>query len=186
MAAAIDSEVTRHASMPIAVELNPDILALLRAQSDLQDVHQADANHFLQQLNDNLGGPVIFVLDTRGKVIASSDWIFSDNLLGRDLSYLPLFQSAMSGVAARHYAIDSIRQEPGFYFAQPVRDPAQEWRIIGVVVVKSGLRELERNWLAQEAPAVVVEPAQHLVVRLGRDPVAVSYTHLTLPTKRIV
>ena len=117
LAAAIDSEVTRHASMPIAVELNPDILALLRAQSDLQDVHQADANHFLQQLNDNLGGPVIFVLDTRGKVIASSDWIFSDNLLGRDLSYLPLFQSAMSGVAARHYAIDSIRQEPGFYFA---------------------------------------------------------------------
>lgn len=157
LAAAIDSEVTRHASMPIAVELNPDILALLRAQSDLQDVHQADANYFLQQLNDNLGGPVIFVLDTRGKVIASSDWIFSDNLLGRDLSYLPLFQSALSGVAARHYAIDSIRQEPGFYFAQPVRDPAQEWRIIGVVVVKSGLRELERNWLAQEAPAVVVD-----------------------------
>ena len=59
LASAIDSEVTRHASIPSAVELNPDILALLRAPAEQQDAQQVAANHFLQKLNDHLGGPAI-------------------------------------------------------------------------------------------------------------------------------
>ena len=55
LASAIDSEVTRHASIPSAVELNPDVLALLRAPAERQDILQPAANRFLQQLNDHLG-----------------------------------------------------------------------------------------------------------------------------------
>lgn len=157
LAAAIDSEVTRHASIPSAIELNPDVLALLQAPADQQDIRQGAANQFLQKLNDHLGGPAIFVLDVTGRVVASSDWIFSDNLLNSDLSYMPFFRHAVQGTPARHYAIDPVRQEPGYYFALPVRDEKQDWRVIGVAVVKSGLRELERRWLAQEAPALIVD-----------------------------
>jgi C4-dicarboxylate-specific signal transduction histidine kinase len=64
LAAAIDSEVTRHASIPSAVELSSDVLALLRAPPERRDVLQPAANRFLQKLNDHLGGPAIFVLDT--------------------------------------------------------------------------------------------------------------------------
>jgi C4-dicarboxylate-specific signal transduction histidine kinase len=157
LASAIDSEVTRHASIPSAVELSPDIRALLRAPAAKQDVLQAAANRFLQQLNDHLGGPAIFVLDTTGHVVASSDWIFSDNLLGVDLSYMPFFRAAVAGTPERHYAVDSVRNEPGYFFALPIRDELQDWKVIGVAVVKSGLRELERRWLAQEAPALIVD-----------------------------
>ncbi len=157
LASAIDSEVTRHASIPSAVELNPDVLALLRAPAERQDTLQPPANRFLQQLNDNLGGPVIFVLDTHGQVLASSDWIFSDNLLSSDVSYMPFFRSAASGTPARHYAIDKVRHEPGYFFALPIRDEEQEWKVIGVAVVKSSLREIERRWLGQEAPALIVD-----------------------------
>ena len=156
LAAAIDSEVTRHASIPSAIQLNPAVLDLLRAPADLQDIGQANANRFLQQLNDHLGGPAAFVLDVQGKVVASSDWIFSDNLLGADLSYMPFFQTAAAGMPARHYAIDHVRHEAGYYFALPIRDETRDWKVIGVAVVKSGIREVERRWLAQEAPAVVV------------------------------
>ena len=157
LAAAIDSEVTRHASIPSAVELNPDVLALLRAPAERQDTLQPAANRFLQQLNDHLGGPAIFVLDTEGQVLASSDWIFSDNLLASDVSYMPFFRNAVSGTPARHYAVDKVRQEPGYFFALPIRDEQQEWKVIGVAVVKSSLREVERRWLAQEAPALIVD-----------------------------
>ena len=157
LAAAIDSEVTRHASIPSAVELSPDVRALLRAPPEGQDVLQAAANHFLQKLNDHLGGPAIFVLDTTGRVVASSDWIFSDNLLGADLSYMPFFRGAVGGTPERHYAVDAVRHEPGYFFALPIRDETQEWKVIGVAVVKSGLRELERRWLGQEAPALIVD-----------------------------
>ncbi len=157
LAAAIDSEVTRHAAIPSAVELSPDVLTLLRTPEEGQDTLQAAANHFLQRLNDHLGGPAIFVLDTRGRVVASSDWIFSDNLLGSDLSYMPFFRAAASGVPARHYAVDKVRHEPGYFFAQPIRDETQDWKVIGVAVVKSSIRESERRWLGQEAPALIVD-----------------------------
>lgn len=157
LASAIDSEVTRHASIPSAVELSPDVRALLRAPLEKQDVLQAAANRFLQQLNDHLGGPAIFVLDTSGHVVASSDWIFSDNMLGADLSYMPFFRGAVAGTPERHYAVDSVRNEPGYFFALPIRDEQQEWKVIGVAVVKSSLREIERRWLTQEAPALIVD-----------------------------
>lgn len=157
LAAAIDSEVTRHASIPAAVQLNEAVLALLRAAPAQRAAIQPAANRFLQQLNDNLGGPAIFVLDTVGRVVASSDWIFSDNLLATDLSYMPFFRAAARGTPARHYAIDPVRREPGYYFALPIRDETRGWAVIGVAVVKSGIRELERRWLAQEAPAVIVD-----------------------------
>ena len=157
LAAAIDSEVTRHASIPSAIELSADVLALLRAPEDRQDVLQGAANSFLQKLNDHLGGPAIFVLDIKGRVVASSDWIFSENLLGADLSYMPFFRDAVTGIPARHYAVDHVRHEPGYYFALPIRDELQDWKLIGVAVVKSGIRELERRWLGQEAPALIVD-----------------------------
>jgi len=168
LAAAIDSEVTRHASIPSAIELSPDVLALLRAPEERQDVLQGAANRFLQKLNDHLGGPAIFVLDTKGRVAASSDWIFSDNLLGADLSYMPFFRDAVTGIPARHYAVDHVRHEPGYYFALPIRDEQQEWKVIGVAIVKSGIRELERRWLGQEAPALIID--RNGVVLLASPP----------------
>lgn len=158
LASAIDSQVTRHAAIPAAVLLSPDVLALLRAPEEGKDILQMAANRFLQKLNDNLGGPAIFVLDTEGKVIASSDWIFSHNMLGEDLSYMPFFRSAVAGVPDRHYAVDHIRSQPGYFFALPIRDESQDWKVIGVAVVKSGLHELERHWLAQKEPALIVDP----------------------------
>ncbi|HQU79822.1 MAG TPA: ATP-binding protein [Azonexus sp.] len=178
LASAIDSEVTRHASIPSAVELNPDVLALLRAPAERQDTLQPAANRFLQQLNDHLGGPAIFVLDTHGQVMASSDWIFSDNLLGSDVSYMPFFRSAVSGTPARHYAVDKVRHEPGYFFALPIRDEQQEWKVIGVAVVKSSLREIERRWLGQEAPALIVD--SNGIVLLASPP---EWRYATLQTQ---
>jgi len=157
LASAIDSEVTRHAAIPSAVELSPEVRALLRAPDEGKDVLAAPANRFLQQLNDHLGGPAIFVLDVKGRVVASSDWIFSDNLLGADLSYMPFFRSAIAGTPERHYGVGPVRSEPGYFFALPIRDETQDWQVIGVAVVKSGLRGLERRWLAHEAPALIVD-----------------------------
>lgn len=156
-AAAIDGMVSRHAAIPAAIQLNRETISLLRARTSDQAPLRQGANRFLQQLNDHLGGPAIFVLNVQGRVVASSDWILSDNLLDADLSYMPFFRSAASGSPARHYAIDHIRHEAGYYFAQPIRDEAQDWQVIGVAVVKTSIRELERRWLTQEGPAVIVD-----------------------------
>ena len=48
LASAIDSEVTRHATTPSAVELSPDVLALLRAPDSQKVDLQKAANVYLQ------------------------------------------------------------------------------------------------------------------------------------------
>lgn len=157
LAAAIDNEVTRHASIASAVSLSTDVRALLQAPAKEKHLFRAAANHFLEMLNDHLGGPAIFVLDTTGLVVASSDTNISDTLLGVDLSSMPFFQGALAGTPVRHYAIDHVSKEPGFFIALPILDEQHDWQVIGVTVVKSRVREAERRLLAQEAPTLIVD-----------------------------
>ena len=157
LAAAIDSEVTRHAHIPGAVGLSPEVRSLLRAAPAEREGQQRPANRYLEQINAHIDGLAVFVLDMRGIVVALSDWIYSDNVLGADFSYRPFFRAAAIGTPYRQYAHDSVRNEAGYFFAHPIRDEQQDWRVIGVAVVKSGIAGLERRWLNQEAPALIAD-----------------------------
>jgi two-component system C4-dicarboxylate transport sensor histidine kinase DctB len=157
LAAAIDSEVTRHAHIPGAVGLSPEILQLLRAAPAGQGAQQQAANRYLERLNAHINGLAVLVLNMRGTVVASSDWIYSDNVLGADFSYRPFFRAASIGTPYRQYAYDSVRNEPGYFFAHPIRDERQDWKVIGVAVVKSGISGLERRWLKQDSPALIAD-----------------------------
>lgn len=155
LAAAIDNSISRYALIPNAVALNSDVRALLRAPDSGR--RQAAANAFLEQLNNHLGGLAIIVLDTHGRVLASSDWGLTDSYLGEDQSVRPYFRAAASGTPARYYAVDTARNEPGHFFAQPIRDEARDWQVVGVAVVKFSLGELERDLLPRDMPAVVTD-----------------------------
>lgn len=157
LAAAIDSEVTRHSYIPSAVGLSPEVISLLHAPSAERGARQLAANRYLEKLNAHIDGLSVFVLDMRGTVVASSDWIYTDNVLGADFSYRPFFRAASIGTPYRQYAHDSVRNEPGYFFAHPIRDERQDWRVIGVAVVKSSIAGLERRWLAQDAPALLAD-----------------------------
>lgn len=157
LATAINGEITRDASIPGAIAANANILALLRGSGEELDLHQLAANRFLQQLNDHLGGPSVCVLSPQGRVMASSDWIFSDNLLDRDLSYMPFFADAARGLPARHYGIDPVRKQAGVYFALPIRDEQRDWQIVGIAVLHSSVHALEKLWHSQETPAIIVD-----------------------------
>ena len=136
LAAAIDGSVTRLAPIPSVVELNGDVIHLLRVGATEHPSLQDTTNRFLEKLNARIDGLAVFVLDTHGIVVASSDWIYSDNLLGKNLTYRPFFQAAVSGTPYRQFAIDPARDEPGYFFAHPIRDENQDWKVIGVAVVK--------------------------------------------------
>jgi len=157
MAGVVGSDITRNEHVPGAVELNADVLALLRASPAERPRRQGGVNRYLEKLNHGIDALAVFVMATDGQVLASSDWIYSDNLLGQNLSFRPFFRAALQGTPSRHYAIDTIRNEAGYFFAQPIRDEAQNWRIVGVAVVKTGLGGLERKWSPGDAPALIAD-----------------------------
>jgi two-component system C4-dicarboxylate transport sensor histidine kinase DctB len=167
LASAIDADVTRVTHIPGVLSLNADILELLRlpsAESGERGEHgkrseqRRVVNRYLERLSaQHVDSLAVFVMDVTGRVVASSDWILSDNLLDADLSRRPYFREAINGAPFRQYAVDGVRDEPGYFFAQPIRDEQQDWRIVGVAVLKASIRGVERGWLANDAPAMVVD-----------------------------
>lgn len=158
LAGAIDSEVTQVTHIPGVLALNADVLDLLRQPRGERRSRQAVVNRYLERLSAQyVDSLAVFVMDVSGRVLASSDWILSDNLLDADLSRRPYFRAAINGAPYRQYAVDGVRDEPGFFFAQPIRDETQDWKIVGVAVLKAGIRGIERGWLASDAPALIAD-----------------------------
>lgn len=158
LASAIDADVTRVTHIPGVLSLNADILELLRLPAGQRGERQRVVNRYLERLSaQHVDSLAVFVMDVSGRVVASSDWILSDNLLGADLSRRPFFREAINGAPFRQYAVDGVRDEPGYFFSQPIRDEKQDWRIVGVAVLKASIRGVERSWLVNDAPAMVVD-----------------------------
>ncbi len=158
LAGAVDNEVTRLTHIPGIIALNNDVLQLLREPKEGDARHRQAANRYLEQMSaQHVDSLAIFVMDTRGRVVASSDAIYSDNLLGADLSRRDYFRAAIGGAPYRQFAVDAVRDEPGYFFSQPIRDERQDWKIVGVAVLKSSIRGVERRWLVNDAPALVAD-----------------------------
>ena len=170
-AAAAQGVVRRLEHVPATIQLNPDVLAMLRAPQRQPLVDKVNA--YLQRLNGHLGSMRVFVLDERGLVLASSDspWR-GDGLVGVDLAYRPYFIEALSGRVGRHFALGVHEGEPGYFVSHPIHDGA---RIVGVAAIKISLAAIEDTWQMLGMPALVADGNR--VVILSSDP-AWRYTAL--------
>ena len=171
-AAAAQGVVRRLEHVPATIQLNPDVLALLRAPERQPLVDKVNA--YLQQLNGHVGSMRVFVLDERGLVLASSDspWR-GDGLVGVDLSFRPYFMDALSGRVGRHFALGVHEGEPGYFVSHPIHDGA---RVVGVAAIKISLASIEDTWAMLGMPALVADGNR--VVILSSDP-AWRYTALS-------
>lgn len=151
-AAAIDSIVNRYAHIPVTLQLNPDVVELVRqpGESSLQ----AKVNIYLERLNSSIGSIAIYVMSREGVALAASNWNWSDSFIGEDLSFRPYFQTAIKGKAGRYYAIGTTRGDPGYFVSHPI---VEQGEIIGVTVIKIGLGPLESAWLPPETPALIAD-----------------------------
>jgi two-component system C4-dicarboxylate transport sensor histidine kinase DctB len=151
-AAAIDSIVNRYAHIPVTLQLNPDVVELVRQSGESS--LQAKVNIYLERLNSSIGSIAIYVMDREGVTLAASNWNRSDSFIGEDLSFRPYFQTAIKGKAGRYYAIGTTRGDPGYFVSHPIIERGQ---IIGVTVIKIGLGPLESAWLPPETPALIAD-----------------------------
>ena len=158
--ASLEREIGKYAFLPGTLVLEGDVLALL-GQSDGGKL-AARVNAYLEQLNERAGTLAIYVIDTAGKVVASSNWRRADSFIGEDLSFRPYFREAMDSGSGRFFGIGTTRGEPGYYLASTLTDDS---RTLGVAVIKVSLEQLEKSWSTVEAPAMVAD--ENGVVILG-------------------
>ncbi len=158
--ASLEREIGKYAFLPGTLGLERDVLDLLKRPAD--DKLTPQVNAYLEQLNERAGTLSIYVIDTAGHVVATSNWRRADSFLGEDLSFRPYFRDAIDSGNGRFFGIGTTRGEPGYYLASTLADDS---KTLGVAVIKVSLEQLEKSWSTVEAPAMVTD--ENGVVILG-------------------
>ncbi|UTW05883.1 sensor histidine kinase [Pseudomonas benzenivorans] len=156
--------VERFRSVPEVLALDSDIKSLLRAPADrpLRD----RLNRRLEQLNAAAGSNVLYLLDRRGDTLAASNWSEWSSFVGNNYAFRPYFQDALRQSAGRYFAVGVTTGIPGYFLSHVVRD--DDGGVLGVLVVKLELDELQREWAAQ--PGVLLVADGYSVVILSSRP----------------
>jgi len=94
-------------------------------------------NRFLDDTNLRLGTELIFILNTTGDVVSSSNYLSNQSLLGENYFLRPYYQQAKLGEPATYYAVDSVTGLRNFFFANPI---LSEGEVLGVIVIKLSLQ----------------------------------------------
>ncbi len=151
-ATSLEREIGKYAYLPGTLNLTPEVLELLAGQGG--DLASGRVNSYLEKLNERAGTLSIYVMDTRGKVLATSNWRRPDSFLGEDLSFRPYFREAMESGNGRFFGIGTTRGEPGYYLASALTDDSGTR---GVAAIKVSLEQLEKSWTTVEAPVLVAD-----------------------------
>lgn len=158
----LESEINKYTYLPSVLELETSVSALL---NDPTPELRGKVNDYLEGLNRRSRSRAIYVLDTTGRVLATSNWRDADSYLGEDLSFRAYFQDAVRGLPGRFYGIGSTTGEPGYYLAHGLEEKG---KIVGVAVIKVQLEALEQRWQRARLEAFVSD--ENGIIILSSDP----------------
>jgi two-component system sensor histidine kinase AauS len=158
----VESEISKYTYLPSLLELETSVSTLLADPN--QETRKA-VNDYLEGLNRRSRSRAIYVMDTTGRVLATSNWRDADSYQGEDLSFRAYFQNAVRGQPGRFYGIGSTNGEPGYYLAHGLEEHG---KIIGVAVVKVRLEALEERWQRARLEAFVSD--ENGIIILSSDP----------------
>lgn len=158
----LESEINKYTYLPSVLELESSVSALL---NDPTPELRSEVNDYLEGLNRRSRSRAIYVLDTTGRVLATSNWRDADSYLGEDLSFRAYFQDAVRGLPGRFYGIGSTTGEPGYYLAHGLEEKG---KIVGVAVIKVQLEALEQRWQRARLEAFVSD--ENGIIILSSDP----------------
>jgi two-component system C4-dicarboxylate transport sensor histidine kinase DctB len=101
------------------------------------------ANRFLEEMAENSGVELLYVMNAEGTTLAASNWQDSLSLVGRNYGFRPYFKSAYQGQEGQFFAIGATSDEPGLFLARPTPVTGKP---VGVAVVKVDMGPLEEAW----------------------------------------
>jgi len=103
----------------------------------------AEADRVLDHFAVGLSYDVCYLMDGRGKTIASSNRNATDSFVGHDYAFRPYFADAIKGKPGTYLGVGVTSGMRGIYFSHPVYLP-EGGLPIGVAVIKASTRDLDR------------------------------------------
>ncbi len=113
-----------------------------------------EANHYLKAVATTSGASDVYLMNQKGTTLASSNWDLDHSFIGMNFNFRPYFQQALKGNTGRYFALGTTSHQRGYYFSYPI---LSQQSVIGVVVVKIRLAEIETAWADQGNHFVVTD-----------------------------
>ncbi|HIC81747.1 MAG TPA: two-component sensor histidine kinase, partial [Kiloniellaceae bacterium] len=153
----------RYQSVPTLLALRSDVVELFRRSRDPES--RARANLLTETFNRLTEAEDTYFMDAEGFTFAASNWNSERPFVGHNFSYRPYFQEAMEGRLGRYFALGTTSGRRGYYFAYQV---SAEEEVLGAVVVKISLADIEASWTAKDEGVIVSDP--HGVIFISSRP----------------
>ncbi|WP_346907597.1 ATP-binding protein [uncultured Roseibium sp.] len=148
-------EYDKYRYLPYVLARDPRATIVLNMQQTTES-----ANRFLEEMAENSGAYLLYVMNTDGNTLAASNWQDELSLVGRNYGFRPYFQAAMAGEEGRFFAIGATIGEPGLFLSRPT---PVEGTPRGVAVVKVDMQPLERAW-AEGGEIVFASDANGVII----------------------
>lgn len=149
---ALESEITRYRTLSDVLREDSRIKAALVSANET-DI--STLKTYLSLMQKRTGALQLFVLNSKGKAIASSEWPETTTPLPEiDLSYRPYFQDAMKYGHSIFYGFSFMTNQPDLYVASQVNLPPGKQ---GVIVAQLDLNFVETSWWGIDAAIALTD-----------------------------
>ena len=142
-------DAAKFSALPHTAALQPDVLSALKSDDP---VLIQRANKYFEEVNDHAGSDALYLMNTKGMTVAASNWNNPKSFVGHNYANRPYFIDAMNGKIGLFYGIGQTTSIPGLFIAAPVY---QGETVMGVVVTKVSLRDIESAWAKANTPIMV-------------------------------
>ncbi|MES9930628.1 MAG: cache domain-containing protein, partial [Candidatus Thiodiazotropha sp. 6PDIVS] len=149
----LQAQLEKYEFLPELLSTNARLVELLKRPGDRERINAL--NRYLETINTITSASDTYLMDQEGLTIAASNWQSEKPFVGRNFSYRPYFKQAMQGQLGRYYALGTTSGRRGYYFAYPVR---HDGGILGTVVIKIDLSNIEKQWQGRETEVIVTDP----------------------------
>ncbi len=112
----------------------------------------AEANLYLEQINQILGTETIYAMNEHGLTLVSSNWNKADSYVGDNYAFRPYFVDAVGQGLGKFYGIGIASGKPGYYIAYPIRS---ERGMLGVLTIKIGLADIQHALAETKTDSIV-------------------------------
>jgi len=157
-------KLARFRDIPQLLSKHPDLVRMLRVQANSNDLLRA--NRLLSEINRILGTRDSYLMNGDGLTVASSNWASQRSFIGGNFNYRPYFKIAIAGGLGQYFALGTTSKRRGFFYSYPVR---HKERILGVIVVKIDLNEIERDWNEKDIKLLVSDEDGVIFISTRKD-----------------
>lgn len=131
-------EYQKYRYLPYMIARDPRATVALELERPVES-----ANRFLEEMAENSGVELLYVMNADGTTLAASNWRDELSLVGRNYGFRPYFKLAIGGEEGRFFAIGATSDEPGLFLARPTPVTGEP---VGVAVAKVDMGPLEEAW----------------------------------------